>query len=212
MLEIRRKSISLSNLDFKMIKLQLSSYARILPTGRDSFYWMTESSQGRWPALQAGAVAALLATPATSEEILGHFAAGDERDRASGVLDEMIRRGLVEATSFAPHAAQICRESGVHPQSMKRERWAKGAAVLNLANSAEGEALHKALEGAGLPVREDGRLHILAVIDYQDSRIEAVYRENQRAGTPWLLSSWRESRSGSDRYSFREARAGAVWI
>jgi len=166
--------------------LQLSPSARIFPAGPDRIYWMTESKQGCWSFPGAGTLATLLSTAQTVDDILARFA-DDERGQAARVLDELIERGLVESVSCPPYIAQLCRESGISPHKMQRNRWEKGATIRYAAAAAEREALEQALAAAGLPISADGQLQILAVADYLEPGVEAMHGEFQRRGVPWAL-------------------------
>jgi oxazoline/thiazoline synthase len=148
---------------------------------------MTESKQGVWSAPLVGTLASLLESPQTPAALLESIPAGVERHSAARVLDQLIRRGLVESASSTPYIAQLYRESGIPPQPEERNRWEKRATVRDLASGIEGQALRHALAEAGAPAADDGQLQVVAVEDYLDPRLGAIHRECLQSGKPWVL-------------------------
>lgn len=165
--------------------LQIPPGLLLMPGGRDRISWIAEQKQGIWTAPHAGTLVSLL--PCEPESLLDHFTAPGERAPAAGTLESLISMGLVVSSSCSPHLAELCREFLVDPQHLKRNRWLEGATLM-AADAGTGALLGSALADAGVRLGPSGALHIVALPDYLDPRIEAMHRRFLESRQPWMLA------------------------
>jgi oxazoline/thiazoline synthase len=166
--------------------LCLPSSVRLLASGPDSVYWMTESQQGMWGAPGVGTLVSILETPQAISALLASFSEGEKREQAARVLEQLIRHGLLESVSSPSSISQLCREWGMLPHSEERKRWKKGATILDLDGFVGARFLREALERMGAPLRADGELEIVTVEDYLDPRLGDVHAACHRAERSWV--------------------------
>src|ERR1700722_8916856 len=100
----------------------------LIPGGTDRISWISEQKQGIWTAPHAGTLISHL--PSEAETLLDRFPAPGERAQAAGTLESLISMGLLVPSSCPPHLAELCREFGVDPQHLKRNRWLEGATLM----------------------------------------------------------------------------------
>jgi bacteriocin biosynthesis cyclodehydratase domain-containing protein len=168
-----------------MTLLQIPPGTRIVSSGSNRIYWMTELDQGIWSSPHAGTLASLLATPALQEAVLGQFAAGLESGVAEQTLREMIAWGLVEPVSHTPSLTRLCHRLGVDPQHLMRNRWTEGAKVIAL-DPDGGRTLARTLASTGVPVSQSGGLRVVIVEDYLDARLDLLQRGFVAENAAWM--------------------------